>query len=309
LKTLEYTACPLCGSDESGEQLRSRDFLHSHEEFTVVTCRRCGLKYTNPRITESCIGGYYFPGYTSCPSKNTPERALRLVRRAGKRIGDTNREVFAELRSIEARRVIEIGPGSGALLRYLRTRGLDVIGIDTDAGCARTLEDDGIACHHGSLEDAMGQLMPGSFDAVILCHVFEHLYRPRETLDDIRSLLKEEGILYLTLPDSGSMEAKFFGKYWRGLDLPRHVVHYDRPKMEDVLTRSGFEIVKSGSCIFPSSFVESIGFFVLRGRKMPVLLYHLLYYPWKLLSPFHVMLIGSGALRIVARRRHEGDTR
>lgn len=309
MKALEYTACPLCGSDESVEELRSRDFLYSHEEFTVVKCRRCGLKYTNPRITEGHIADYYFPGYTSCGSKHTPEQALRFGGRAGKRIGDINREVLAELRLAGARRVLEIGPGNGSLLRYLKTQGLDVVGIETDADCVRALRDDGIACYHGGLEDAMGRLRPGSFDAAILCHVFEHLYRPFETLDNIRSLLTEKGILYLALPDSGSVEAKLFGRCWRGLDLPRHVIHYDRRKMEDLLARSGFEIIKSGSCIFPSSFVESIGFFILRGRKMPSRLYYSLYYPWKLLSPLHIRLIGSGALRIVARRRYQGDTR
>ena len=302
MKALEYTLCPLCGSDESREELRSRDFLYSREEFTVTSCRKCGLKYTNPRIAEAHIARYYFPGYASCTSEVAPRKTRKFIARIGKRFGDINGEALAELRSVRARSVLEIGPGSGVMLRDLKTQGFDVVGIETDSDRVRAIRENEIPCYQGSLEDVMGSLKPRSFDAAVLCHVFEHLYRPRETLDNIRSLLREGGIIYLVLPDSGSIEARLFGKYWRGLDLPRHIVHYDSRKMETLLTGSGFEIVKSGNCTFPSSFVESIGFFILRGKKMPAPLYYSLYYPWKLLSPLHLMLMGSGALRIIARR-------
>ena len=302
MRRLERITCPLCDSTDSIEKVRARDFLYSHEEFSVAKCCKCGLEYTNPRIEESHIAEYYFPGYTAHGSKKPPHSIKRFIRGAGRIVGDVHREVLVELQSIRAQSVLEIGPGSGELLYFLKNRGFEVAGVETDVVCARALTEGGINCYPDSLENVMKQLNPRKFDAVILCHVFEHLYRPLETLENIRHVLKEEGIIYLTLPDSASLEARVFGKYWRGLDLPRHVVHYDKGKIKALLVRSGFEIVKSGNCIFPSSFVESIGFLILKGKKMPALFYYLLYYPWKLLSPLHLRLMGSGVMRIVARK-------
>ena len=206
------------------------------------------------------------------------------------------------LRSAGVRRVLEIGPGAGGLLRSLTDREIGAVGVEMDAGCATALREIGLECLHGSLESVMGLLNPGEFDAVILCHVFEHLYRPDETLRNIRVLLREEGIMYLTLPDSGSFEAKLFGKYWRGLDLPRHVIHYDVEKVKTILARNGFEIVESGNCVFPSSLVESLGFLVLRGKRMPKPLYYSLYYPLKLANTLFLRIMGSGVIRVVARK-------
>lgn len=302
MRDLEYVACPLCGSGDSTEELRAMDFLYSREEFVVTRCDKCGLGYTNPRIRESRIADYYFSGYATRGSEKSAQGVRRFVMKAARIAGDANREVLTELQSAGARSILEIGPGGGTLLRYLRAHDFVVAGIETDRDCARALREDGIACRDGRLEDVVEELKPRSFDAVILCHVFEHLYRPRETLEHIRTLLHEMGIIYLTLPDWASMEARIFGKYWRGLDLPRHVIHYERGKIETLLASSGFKIVKAGHCVFPSSFVESIGFLVLRGKRMPSSLYYPLYYLWKLLCPIHLKLMGSGVMRIVARR-------
>jgi SAM-dependent methyltransferase len=302
VRNLEYTACPLCGSGDSVEKLGARDFLFSQEEFAVAKCSGCGLEYTNPRVKENDIGEYYFPGYSAYGSKKPPNLIRRFIGGAGRMVGDVHREVLAELRSIRAQSVLEIGPGNGELLYFLKARGFEVAGVERDANCARALTKGGINCYPDTLKNVMEQLKPGEFDAVILCQVFEHLYHPLETLENIRHVLKEEGIIYLTLPDSASLEARVFGKYWRGLDLPRHVVHYDKGKIRTLLVRSGFEILKSGNCDFSSSFVESIGFLILRGKKMPSPFYYSLYYPWRLLSPLHIRIIGSGVIRIVARK-------
>ncbi len=92
--------------------------------------------------------------------------------------------------------------------------------IDQDAvTIARSL---GLEVRCGSLEE---QGYPAeSFDAVTLCHVVEHLSDPRATIDECFRILKPSGRLVVATPNSDSLSRRLFGKDWRGLEPPRHLM-------------------------------------------------------------------------------------
>jgi SAM-dependent methyltransferase len=198
----------------------------------------------------------------------------------------------------KVRDVLEVGPGDGKLLEHLHKIGLNVTGVELDPGCAEQIVGKGLRCHRGTLETAKDSL--GTFDAVIMSHVLEHVYHPALTLKTAHSVLRDGGLLYLALPNIGSLEARLFGKYWRGLDLPRHISHFDRDTVADLLHGCGFDITSMRNLPFPSSFVESVGFLATRNGRLAPGLYYPLYYLWKGLSPLHVPLLGSGVLELVA---------
>ena len=110
----------------------------------------------------------------------------------------------------------------------------------------------------------------------------------------------------MTLPNIGSLEAKLFGKYWRGLELPRHIAHYDFGSMEKILAKTNFHVVRIGKIFFPPSFIESLGFILFR-RTMPKALYYLLYYPWKLLGPIQYRFFGSGVMKAIAQKKTQKE--
>lgn len=74
---------------------------------------------------------------------------------------------FALLRSVGARRILEVGPGPGIVTAALRACGLDVVTVDIDAG---TRPD--VVADVRRLDEAFE---PGSFDAVAAFEVLEHL--------------------------------------------------------------------------------------------------------------------------------------
>lgn len=302
MEELEYIGCPLCDSKDYEKLFAGKDYLFSQKEFTVVRCESCGLLFTNPRVKEDQISHYYFPDYS--PYKEVKQSTIfqKAKNRLGRLFGNIHWEILQILQSIKAKTVLEIGPGNGSLLYFLKDRGFEVVGVETDSNCAERIGEKGIPCFLGDLNDVVKRIEPKKFDAVILCQVFEHLYHPKETLRNIFNLINEKGIIYLTLPNSGSLEAKIFGKYWRGFDLPRHIVHYDSRTIRLILTETGFNIIKCKNQIFPSSFLESIAFRFFRKGKMPDKLYYSLYYPWKLLSPIHTKIIGTGVTTVLAKK-------
>ena len=260
----------------------------------------CGVVFTNPRVSEEEIGKYYSPVYASGSSAKD-ERFLRYAKRFGRLFSyGYHEDIGRLLLAHSVHNVLEVGPGDGRLMEHLHKIGLNVTGIELDPGCAEQIARKGLQCHRGTLETAKDSL--GTFDAVIMSHVLEHVYHPALSLKTAHSVLRAGGLLYLALPNIGSLEARLFGKYWRGLDLPRHISHFDRNTITNLLHGSGFSIISTRNLSFPSSFVESVGFLVMRNGRMPPGLYYPLYYLWKILSPLHVPLFGSGVIELVAIR-------
>ncbi|MDP8265655.1 MAG: class I SAM-dependent methyltransferase [Candidatus Aceula meridiana] len=300
---LEYINCPLCDSQKNTKLFLGKDYLYSKEEFSVVKCHDCGLQYTNPCVKEDQIASYYYSGYSSRMNSKLPNFYKGEWGRLQRFFGNIHFTILELMRSINARKVLEIGPGNGRLLYFLKAQGYDVSGVELDSDLARNIWDMGIPCYCGNLDTVMDEIGGKKFDLIILCQTFEHLYDPKKTLKNIHSLLAEKGYLYMALPNSGSIEAKLFDKFWRGLDLPRHIVHYDKKTVGKILRKSGFDVLRQGDLIFPSSFVESIGFRYFQDAKMPPTLYYFLYYFLKLTGPVCRKLFGSGVMTVLAAKR------
>ncbi len=300
MRELEYTDCPVCDSKDYEKLFTGKDFLFSQKEFTVVRCESCKVIFTNPRIKEDQISHYYFADYE-------PYKELRqhvIVQKAknifGQVFGNPHWEILKELQSHEVRSVLEIGPGSGKLLFFLKKHGFDVVGVEIDGDCVNRIRERGIHCCQGDLDKVMDEIGSKKFDAVVLYHVFEHIYHPKETLRNIYNLLNDNGIIHLSIPNINSVEARLFGKYWTGIDLPRHIVHYSKNSIKQILIEAHFEVIKLENEFF-TSFLESLGFFLFK-KRMPSKSYFLLYYPWKFSKHIHMKIIGSGIMKIIAKK-------
>lgn len=297
---LQATNCPICGSSMGTPYLTSCDFLISNEIFALSTCRQCGAVYTNPRVVETSINIYYTSSYTSYAALSDG-RGKRFIRKvSGLFFQSQHARLAALLKKRNVRSLLEVGPGNGNLITYLAANGFDVKGVEIDDACVRRIRELGITCHQGTIETLKPQQR--QFDAVIMCQVLEHLYRPSHNLKILHSTLSDKGVLYLTVPNIASVEARLFGKYWRGLDLPRHVTHFTPQSLTRLLRDTGFLIESASTITFPSSFIESLGILMTKQRRFPTALYYLLYYLWKLASPLHNRLMGSGIIEVVARK-------
>lgn len=298
---LETTSCPVCNTISQSHYLNSSDFLLTREDFSLVKCEACGVVYTNPRICEQTIGDYYAPDYTSYAASRD-NKLKRHIKNLAKFIyHDEHQKIACLLQKNNVRTVLEVGPGNGSLITYLHENGFEVTGIELDDACVERIKTMGIACYQGTLEGVKDQLL--TYDAVIMCQVLEHVYHPKISLKIIHSVLSDNGLLYLSVPNIASYEARLFGKYWRGLDLPRHITHFSSETLDSLLNNSGYSVDKISNMTFPSSFIESLAFLMTKNGRFPNILYNPSYYFWKILSPLHVALIGSGILEVIARKR------
>lgn len=118
-------------------------------------------------------------------------------------------------------KLLEVGSGSGRFLNRMRKAGWTVAGIDFDPVAAARVKDRyGIPVAVGSLPE-LGYA-EGNYDVVAMSQVLEHVPDPVALLKECRRVLRPGGRLVLSTPNALSVAHRIYGKYWRGLEPPRH---------------------------------------------------------------------------------------
>jgi 2-polyprenyl-3-methyl-5-hydroxy-6-metoxy-1,4-benzoquinol methylase len=135
--------------------------------------------------------------------------------------------------------ILDIGCSSGTFLRTMQHAAWKLYGIEREASTAqRAQEATGANVFVG---DALAApFPPGNFDVITSFDLLEHVYQPREFLAKIHSWLKPGGIYFVALPNIDSWEARIFGTYWYGLELPRHLTHFSLRSLRHVMNVVGF---------------------------------------------------------------------
>lgn len=79
-----------------------------------------------------------------------------------------------------------------------------------------------------------------SFDIITFWQSLEHITEPDDILQSARGLLKDKGILFISVPNIDSWQAKMFGGKWFHLDPIRHFFHYTPETLTRLLERNHF---------------------------------------------------------------------
>jgi SAM-dependent methyltransferase len=87
-------------------------------------------------------------------------------------------------------------------------------------------------------------LRAGSFAALTMFHVMEHLYDPCAYLRAARELLAPDGRLVVQVPNAASWQARLLGRAWNGADVPRHLFDFRDGDMVKILEGAGFEVLR-----------------------------------------------------------------
>lgn len=271
--TLEFETvadCLYCGSGLGTEaQLCAADYFFGQipGEFRFAHCQDCGSLALSQRLTEACLPLAYSSYYTheapasddvileteggglglrikqgyvrrryggsSRPADLAGYAVHRLLRRG---VGDTDDHY--RLAPPAPARILDFGCGGGEYLLRMRRLGYEVVGVDFDPASLDLARKSGLEVMlPGALDSPE---FDGNFDLVTLAHVIEHVQDPVALLRRLRGCLRPGGQLYLEAPNAQAAGLALFGRYWRGLEVPRHLSIPSRAGLDAALKAAGF---------------------------------------------------------------------
>lgn len=239
--------CPICGEAQTkflGWRGGEAHHNKSGVKTSIVRCVNCSHQYPNPmpfpkddHLDELYVNAEeYFRGHDVETKK---QAGLELMKNFEKRLGRRGK-------------FLDVGCGVGEYLWAAKESGWEYEGVDPSSEFIelgkKHLGVEGRIC---ILEEA--EFEDEEFDAVAMSSVIEHIYNPRELLDEIWRVLKPGGIFWFDAPNEdglymkmGNLYMKMQGKDWvitmAPTFPPYHVQGFNPKSLKYLLNQTNFDL-------------------------------------------------------------------
>ena len=211
--------CPLCGSARVVQ-------LFVKQRTPYWRCTSCSFRFATPEVNPNLANAIddYPTAYMQYLGPNPTDR-------------QNFDALYAWMTSIapfEGARLLDVGAGSGKLVRDLRRLGVDARGIEPSPALFDRFLAGDEAFAHATLED-----VHGTFDAVTTFDVIEHVADPNRFAEAIAERLAPGGTWFLSTPDVESLTARAFGRRWH-FYYPYHLSYFGPRTLDRLAARHGF---------------------------------------------------------------------
>jgi len=230
----EVSSCPICRGSSFKELHQSADHTVTHKLFHVKQCNSCGLAVTSPRPTQANASSYYqsdnYISHTN-QSRGLFDSIYLIIRKFTMRW-----KLSLIKKNALPGPLLDFGCGTGQFLAHTAAQGITCFGVEPSASARKQI--------NSSIPtfESLHSLPDIKFSVITLWHVLEHVYTLRETIEDLRSKLQEGGTIFIAVPNMQSPDANHYGSFWAAWDLPRHLWHFSKPNMTQLLEDSGFRV-------------------------------------------------------------------
>jgi SAM-dependent methyltransferase len=242
--------CPVCGATDAipfapanfdPSSLDAFAFasrkLPEYMHHALVVCPRCDLLYSNPAPTRETLERAYHDAAFDASAEShfagltyasfLPGIAARLPARAG---------------------ALDIGTGDGAFLEQLLASGFtDVVGVEPSAApVAAAAPQVRPLIRHMAFR--AGEFRPASLSLVTCFQTIEHVYDPLQLCQDIHSLLRPGGAVFIVCHNRRSLLARAMGLKSPIFDI-EHLQLFSPASVRAVLTNAGFSQVETRTVV------------------------------------------------------------
>ena len=245
-ESLTVRSCPVCGNSRARiiGQLKNTFVLSlSRGEWDFIQCKHCELLYISPepsaadlRIIYVESGQFDDPAYTD-PARvaliiEYMNRSFRgVVERSGRRADD-------------AVAVLEVGAGLAWMCRAAKAVNPDNVTVAQDISPEAVDKCPWVDFYVlGEMSDTrLSQHAP--YDVISLTHVIEHLVAPIEVIRRCKSLLRKDGVIFITAPHrpigwrDNERDIALWEKYSYN-HVPAHIQYFSKKSMRQLAEKAG----------------------------------------------------------------------
>jgi 2-polyprenyl-3-methyl-5-hydroxy-6-metoxy-1,4-benzoquinol methylase len=247
--------CRICGNQIEDEPIKIKEMLIGLDEsFDYYRCTSCNCLQIH--TIPSDMTKYYTVDYCAHFEQKLSPFVRRLMNIRDKYVifnrgfvGNLVYSIFPRPPRIGMIRrtnigpdskILDIGCGSGQLLRTLECCGLKTL-VGVDPFAAEAYQGRRVKIFKDSLE----KLSLDTFDLVILDHSLEHIPDQFETFRLIAKVLSESGQVLIRTPVIPSYAWETYGKNWVQLDAPRHFYIHSRTSIALLAANAKLEITNT----------------------------------------------------------------
>ncbi len=235
--------CPCCGSQSISKALVCKDYTVSNELFEVWQCAECAMRFTQHVPAQEAIGPYYQSDTYishSDTGKGLENKLYKIARNytLNWKLNLVKRHTGLNLKTGT---LLDIGAGTGAFLNKVGNfANWSVTGLEPDAGARKVCNEK----YHLRLEasEKLFDLPSEKFDAVTMWHVMEHVHQLHDYMEQIKRVLKKDGVAFIALPNYTSKDATIYAEYWAAYDVPRHLYHFSPSAVRKLAAAHGLKV-------------------------------------------------------------------
>jgi SAM-dependent methyltransferase len=241
LYRIPYLRCPLCDVGEGVELMVADCGRQPNYRAPLPTAMRW---LQCPTCAHVYVDGYFSPAglevlFSGALASQTPGHDLETARYVSARMIEG---VSAFLPS-QSGRWLDVGFGNGALLTTAAEFGFDVVGLDLREDTVKLMRELGVEAHALELDD----YHPAApLDVISMADVLEHMPFPKRALAHAHGLLRDGGVLFLSMPNADSflwqvLTRNGVNPYWHEIE---HLHNFGRRRLYALLREHGFEPVR-----------------------------------------------------------------
>jgi len=220
--------------------------IASVDGYDVIDCEACGFKHLDPLFTDEQLKKFYDQEFYQSERPDFFERMEADREWWMLRYHHYYELIEAHAPARTAPRILDIGSGSGFFLEAGRERGWRTLGFEPSAMAADYTRARGLAVVNDVFSERAAR-EHGTFDAISLSMVLEHVRDPVGLIEDARSLLAPGGLLLLISPnDFNPLQMTLwkqlgFAPWW--ISPKHHLNYFDTQSACTFIKERRFEVL------------------------------------------------------------------
>ncbi len=213
--------------------------------FTFVQCTSCGLKFIGRRLTAERNLALYDESYFRGAGFDAAVNYVMMEDNGDLRRGE-NEGIIGKIRVLKGEslelRILDVGCGTGSLLRALRDHGYtNLSGVELSAFAANfARQATGANVATGDLLSA--PLGAARFAVINATEVIEHLREPSAFFPRVRELLAPGGVFIYSTGNASGPYARLLGPRWPYFHPEGHLVYYRPETLTRYFRRAGLDV-------------------------------------------------------------------
>jgi 2-polyprenyl-3-methyl-5-hydroxy-6-metoxy-1,4-benzoquinol methylase len=253
---IEYKGCPICDRLAIAYVHDSVDFTVSKKKFSIWECHICYLRFTQDVPSQDEIGRYYKAEAYVSHTDSKKGLINSLYHKVRKITLKSKRKLVHQETNISKGNILDVGCGTGAFLNEMKTAGWNITGLEPDKKASKKAEK--LYKIKTQETEELFRLPKNSYDAITMWHVLEHVHQLHEYIKALHDLIKDNGRIFIAVPNYTSYDASHYEEHWAAYDVPRHLYHFSPQSMEVLLNQHGLKLKSIQPMWFDSFYVSML---------------------------------------------------